>query len=124
MNENYTLSAKKEKAQGDSRIPKAHAYEERGEGALAKARQGSEALIHVKLVIIKPSKNFRIVVSKKVAVNAVTRNLIKRRLRGAIRAIHMFSTAPRNIVIIALPSIVGKRFQEIKENLQYTLKDL
>lgn len=121
MNENYTLPAKKEKTKSDSRIPETHAHEEREKGAFAKTGQGAKARRTVKLIVVKPSKSFRIVVSKKVAAQAVKRNLIKRRLREAIRAIHTFSTGPPNIAIIALPSIVGKRFQEIKEDLQYTL---
>lgn len=81
-----------------------------------------------KLVFLKILKNnlddnrFGIVVSKKISKKAVNRNKIKRRLKEIIRQINIKSGF--DIVIVAKPEILDKKYQEIKDELEELLKKL
>ena len=60
-------------------------------------------------------------VSKKVG-NSVTRNLIKRRLREAVRGLLPLMEDKYNFIIIARPSITGIKYQALCEELRSALK--
>lgn len=65
---------------------------------------------------------FAVVVSKKVSLKAVDRNLVKRRIQAAIIATQkqheiFFKNHGIDCVAIALPAIVGKAYKEIKTEI-------
>ena len=60
---------------------------------------------------------FAVVVGAKVSKQAVKRNLIKRRIRGAVRS-RLKNLQPGNdCILIALPLIIGKEYSEIERTL-------
>ncbi len=61
---------------------------------------------------------FGFVVSKKIAQKATDRNLIKRRLSEAVKFFLGKLKDGYDIVIVAQPPIVGKGFEEIKEEIR------
>lgn len=72
-------------------------------------------------LVLKVLKNqfdksrFGFVVSKKISNKATIRNLVKRRLRGAVSEKLSEVKGSADIVIITLPGIEKKRFSQIRE---------
>lgn len=80
-------------------------------------------LLGIKFVINSLQYNrFGIIISNKVNKSAVKRNLIKRRLKEAIKLKNKEVRQGFDIVIIALPAISGKNFEEIEESINFVLK--
>jgi ribonuclease P protein component len=65
---------------------------------------------------------FGIIVGGKISKSAVKRNLIKRRIREALKSINANAAVGYDIVIIALPEILNKNLENIKESLEKVLK--
>ncbi len=65
---------------------------------------------------------FGFIVSKKVSNKATRRNLVKRRLRNAIRLKINEIAAGFDIAFVALPAILNKKYKEIDEEIAKTLK--
>ena len=61
------------------------------------------------------------VVSKKVARKAVSRNLIKRRCREAIRGEHTEGAKPRSLVFYAKSSATEASFADVREDVKSLL---
>lgn len=64
------------------------------------------------------------IVSKKVSPRAVERNKARRRMKEAARSSLSLLKEGADIVIIALPKIKEKSFEEIKEEIQKTFKKI
>ena len=83
-----------------------------------------------KLVFLKITKNnldinrFAFIISSKISKKAVIRNKIRRRLREIIRNDFNNIKTGFDIIIIVKPEIVGKNYQEIKNDLENFLKIL
>lgn len=70
------------------------------------------------------NSRFGILVSNKISKKAVARNKIKRRIREIIR-LQLAELKPGfDIVIITLPSVLGRSYQEIEEAIHYNFKKL
>ncbi len=130
MYENHGIQTKKEEAEENPRLLGADVDQEWPQSTCTTPCKGPETLIKVKTVRtplfslkIVPSEKMNVaaVVPKRVSKKAVERNLIKRRLRSAV--IHKFST-PVQVTFVALPSIVGKTFQEIKSEVEQAMKKI
>lgn len=67
---------------------------------------------------------FGIVVSAKISKKAVERNKIKRQIREIIRARLDKIKSGYDIMIISLPDILGKNYQEIEESINRHFKRL
>ena len=69
-------------------------------------------------------KNYRfgIVVSTKVSKKAVERNKIKRQIRTIIKEKQYKTDNNYDIIIITLPTIKGKKYNEIKKDLNHLFK--
>jgi len=65
---------------------------------------------------------FGFVVSKKISNKATVRNLVKRRLRGAVSEGLSGVKRPVDIVIVTLPGIEKKEFSQIREAVANTFK--
>jgi len=65
-----------------------------------------------------------VLVSTKVSKKAVDRNKIKRQIRAIIREEFGKLKTGKDLVIIVLPQILGKNFEEIRESLGRSLKRL
>ena len=67
---------------------------------------------------------FGVVVSKKISKRAVERNLIKRRIRAAIKAKLKEVRPGYDCVIKALPAIIDKKYAEVEKSLSRHLRKL
>lgn len=67
---------------------------------------------------------FGIMVSTKVSKKAIERNLIKRQIREIIKNELENLKTDKDCVIITLPLILGKKYQEIEKDLKYCFKRL
>jgi ribonuclease P protein component len=65
-----------------------------------------------------------IVVSKKIAKQAVKRNKIKRQLRAATKKVIEAFSSKVDIIIIALPPIKKARYQEIEQSISTAFKNI
>ena len=65
---------------------------------------------------------FTVVVGSKVSKKAVVRNKIKRQIREIIKQELPNLKTGKDIIVLTLPSIVGQKFADIRENLTKTLK--
>jgi len=65
-----------------------------------------------------------ILVSTKVSKKAVARNLIKRRIRAIVKNEWSNLKDGKDLVIITLPSILDKSFEEIQKTVQKAFKKL
>lgn len=79
------------------------------------------------LFIVKIVKNdrgvarFGFVVSKKLVKKATGRNLIKRRMSEAVKFFLDHLQGGYDVAIIAQPAIIGKKFEEIQEDIKNLL---
>lgn len=79
--------------------------------------------IYIKALKTKePFPRIGFIVSKKVSLNAVERNKIKRRIREIVKAISIKNKF--DIVIIALPKIKKNTFEEIRQDVEKTFKKI
>jgi len=67
---------------------------------------------------------FGIIVSKKISKKAVKRNLIKRRIRAAVKLRLKEIKPGYDCVIMALPAIVDRKYVEIEKSLDKHLEKL
>lgn len=65
-----------------------------------------------------------VVISKKVARNAVSRNRIRRRILHALRAIDVFSKLEGHIIIMVNSPIRGCSFNDIETALKETITNM
>ncbi len=72
----------------------------------------------------EPEPRIGFIVSKKVSPKAVERNKARRRMKEAVRSSLDSLKKGTDIVIIALPKIKEKSFEEIKEEIQKTFKKI
>ena len=83
-----------------------------------------------KIIGIKAIENknkiirFGILVSTKISKKAVERNKIKRQIKDIIRLELEKLKQDRDVVVITLPSILGKTYQEIQESIIKHFKKL
>lgn len=79
--------------------------------------------IYLKFLKTKePFTRIGFIVSKKVSPKAVERNKIKRRLRCSVRNILLGKGV--DIIVIASPKIKNNTFEEIKEDIEKTIKKI
>jgi ribonuclease P protein component len=71
-----------------------------------------------------PESRFAILVSKKIDKKAVARNKLKRQIRNILRADYVQKIKGYDVVIVCLPPIAGKDFNEIKEELGFAFRKL
>ncbi|MEA1962779.1 MAG: ribonuclease P protein component [Patescibacteria group bacterium] len=67
---------------------------------------------------------FGIIVSSKISKKAVIRNKIKRRIRNIIAKNYAGSANAKDVIIISLPKILGKKYNEIERSLGAHFKKL
>ena len=70
-----------------------------------------------------PYSRIAVTVSKKVSTKAVERNLIKRRIQEAVEKKYLRRNG-LDVLIVTLPPILGKPFQEIKSEIDKTITKL
>ncbi len=70
------------------------------------------------------TNRFGVLLSTKVSKLAVIRNKYKRKIKTIIREENLKIDGGRDCVIIVLPQILGKKYQDIKTELQIILKKL
>lgn len=70
------------------------------------------------------NSRFGIIISAKISKKAVERNKIKRQIREIIRARSDKIKSGYDIVIISLPDILSKNYQEIEESINRHFKRL
>lgn len=86
---------------------------------------GFDKIVGIKAVRNQTDKSrFGIVVSAKISKKAVERNKIKRQIREIIRARLDKIKSGYDIMIISLPDILGKNYQEIEESISRNFKRL
>lgn len=95
------------------------------EETFKKGRSSFDSIIGIKCLKnnIETSR-FGLVVSTKVSKKAVERNLIKRRLRAAVRECLFGLYSGYDCIIIALPLINKKKYSEILDSLDKHFKKL
>jgi ribonuclease P protein component len=71
-----------------------------------------------------PETRFGLLVGLKVSKKAVVRNKIRRQIREIIKSNLDNLESNKNLVIIIFPLILDKNFQEIKDSLEFGLKQL
>lgn len=77
-----------------------------------------DKIIGVKLVLNQQKNSrFGILVSTKVSKKAVERNLIKRRIREALKPRLIKIAESHDVVIIAFPGILGKKYKDIEQSI-------
>lgn len=64
---------------------------------------------------------FGIIVSTKISKKAVERNLIKRQVREILRALNNSLEPGNDLVVITLPQILGKKIEQIKQEIESNL---
>ena len=67
---------------------------------------------------------FAILVSKKVSKKAVDRNKIKRQIRNILREDYATKVKNYDVVIICLPAIIDKTFEDIQTELKFAFNKL
>ncbi|MBU4375446.1 ribonuclease P protein component [Patescibacteria group bacterium] len=76
-----------------------------------------------KIIGVKAAANqqknsrFGILVSAKVSKKAVERNVIKRRIREALKPQSVKIAESRDVIIIAFPAILGKSYQDVEQSI-------
>lgn len=86
---------------------------------------GTSVFLKVKIIKNNTFKNkYGFVVSSQVSKKAVERNKIKRRLKAIIREIGADIKNGFNIIIIALPTVKNKRFDELRRDATAIFKYL
>lgn len=84
-----------------------------------------DKIIGVKIVVNKLGYcRFGILVSNKVSKEAVERNRIKRKIREIIQPKLLLFKQGYDCVIITLPQILNKKYQEIEESINKHFKKL
>lgn len=93
--------------------------------AFKKGRSSYDKIVGVKAVANDLEINrFGVLISVKVSKKAVIRNKIKRQIREIIR-LEMDKLKPgRDCVIICLPGIADKKYEEIKKSILWHFKKL
>jgi len=90
-----------------------------------KGRSSFDKLIGIKAVPDQQENSrFGILVSSKISKKAVERNKIKRQIREIIRLQLDKIKSGYDIVIITLPEILGKNYQEIEQSVDRNLQKL
>ena len=90
-----------------------------------KGKSSFDGLLGVKMLKNEQEfTRFGIIVSSKVSKKAVIRNKIKRRIRNIIAKNYNSGAAAKNVVIISLPKILGKKYNEIEKSLGAHFKKL
>lgn len=88
-----------------------------------KGRWQDAPFLTIKFLVVQgPVSRFCFSVSNKVSKLATKRNLIKRRLRHAIRELLPQIRGGYDVVVIAKPEIVSVSYQEIKQTLERALR--
>ncbi len=88
-------------------------------------RSGYDKILGIKAIVSQQANSrFGIVVSAKISKKAVERNKIKRQIREIIRARLDKIKSGYDIMIISLPDILGKNYQEIEESISRHFKRL
>ncbi|MCK4540039.1 ribonuclease P protein component [Candidatus Parcubacteria bacterium] len=67
---------------------------------------------------------FGIMVSSKISKKAVTRNKIKRRIRNIVAKNYIDNINAKDVIIITLPGILNKKYNEIEKSLCAHFKKL
>ena len=90
-----------------------------------KGKSSFDGLLGVKMLKNEQEfTRFGIIVSSKVSKKAVIRNKIKRRIRNIIAKNYNSGADAKNVVIISLPKILGKKYNEIEKSLGAHFKKL
>lgn len=89
-----------------------------------KGRSSYDKILGIKMIENEADKvRVGIIVSGKVSKKAVDRNKIRRRLKEIFR-LRLDEIQPADYVIIVLPEIKNKKFQEIERSVGFNLKRL
>ena len=90
-----------------------------------KGKSSFDGLLGVKMLKNEQEfTRFGIIVSSKVSKKAVIRNKIKRRIRNIIAKNYNSGANAKDVVIISLPKISGKKYNEIEKSLGAHFKKL
>lgn len=71
-----------------------------------------------------PESRFAILVSKKIDKKAVARNKLKRQIRNILRTDYVQTIKGYDVVIVCLPPIANKKFEEIQAELKFAFHKL
>ena len=90
-----------------------------------KGKSSFDGLLGVKMLKNEQEfTRFGIIVSSKVSKKAVIRNKIKRRIRNIIAKNYINNADAKDVIIISLPKILGKKYNEIEKSLGAHFKKL
>ena len=70
------------------------------------------------------NNRYGIIVSKKIAKKATTRNKIKRIIRSSLKKQEIFLKNGNDIIILAKPQIIDAENDEIEENIDFCIKNI
>ena len=91
-----------------------------------KGRSNFDGLLGVKM--IKKNKQefsrFGVIVSSRISKKAVVRNKIKRRIKNIIAKKYFNNTNTKDVVIISLPGVFNRNYNEIEKSLCAHFKKL
>ena len=90
-----------------------------------KGRSSYDKILGVKALKNDLSLNrFGILISVKVSKKAVERNKLKRQIREILKNIQINSKDFFDIVVISLPSSLGKEFKDLENSIKFNFKKL
>jgi len=70
------------------------------------------------------NNRYGIIVSKKIAKKATTRNKIKRIIRSSLKKQEIFLKNGNDIIILAKPQSIDAKNDEIEENIDFCIKNI
>ena len=95
------------------------------EKVLKKGKRVNSSFLYIKFLKNNLSHpRFGVIVSTKVSKKATERNLVTRRVKEALKTVAKDRDSSFDIVVVTIPDILKKSYQEIKREIEQTLSEM